>query len=67
MVPIFDPSRFYFCRVPVPNMQVSATAVWGDVHNDLPAHRWLRRHLALVARQLAEEIDSDGESSPIAS
>ena len=63
MVPIFDPSRFYFCPVPVPNMRVSAGAVWSDVHNDLPAHRWLRRQLSLVARQLAKEIGSDEQVS----
>jgi DNA-binding transcriptional LysR family regulator len=60
MAPIFDPSRFYFCPVPVPNMQVSATAVWSDVHTDLPAHKWLRRQLALTARQLAEESGTAG-------
>ncbi|MBP1845843.1 DNA-binding transcriptional LysR family regulator [Rhizobium petrolearium] len=60
MVPIFDPSRFYFCPVPVPNMRVSATAVWSDVHTDLPAHKWLRRQLGLVARQLAEETGAEG-------
>ncbi|PDT46460.1 LysR family transcriptional regulator [Sinorhizobium fredii] len=59
MVPIFDPSRFYFCPVPVPNMQVAATAVWSDVHSDLPAHKWLRRQLAVVARQLAAEYGGD--------
>ena len=57
MAPIFDPSRFYFCPVPVPDMTVSATAVWSDVHTDLPAHRWLRRQLSLVAHQLADEAD----------
>lgn len=55
MAPIFDPSRFYFCPVPVPNMKVTATAVWSDVHSDLPAHKWLRRQIAVAARQLAEE------------
>ncbi|MCC2614029.1 LysR family transcriptional regulator [Neorhizobium petrolearium] len=60
MVPIFDPSRFYFCPVPVPNMRVFATAVWSDVHTDVPAHKWLRRQLALVARQLAEETGAEG-------
>ena len=66
MVPIFDPSRFYFCPVPVSNMQVSATAVWSDVHTDLPAHKWLRRQLAMLARQLAEENGSEEQALPTA-
>lgn len=60
MVPIFDPTRFYFCPVPVPNMQVCATAVWSDVHTDLPAHKWLRKQLVHVVRQFAEEDGNEG-------
>ncbi|WP_027992565.1 LysR family transcriptional regulator [Sinorhizobium meliloti] len=64
MLPIFDPSRFYFCPVPVPNMEVAATAVWSDVNTDLPAHKWLRRQLTVLARQLADEDNGQDRSIP---
>ncbi|WGF89783.1 LysR family transcriptional regulator [Marinivivus vitaminiproducens] len=55
MAPVFDRSRFYFSPVPIPNLQVTATAVWSDVHTDRPAHRWLRRQLTAAARRITDE------------
>jgi DNA-binding transcriptional LysR family regulator len=52
ITPIFDPRRFYFCPVPVPGMQVTATAVWNRARSEHAAHRWMRRQLAQVARLL---------------